>query len=235
MVRLGENGKLILFFSVLVLVGMVLPAGLSSQWPAPPIRNVLQFANTSDLLVVGRVVSKSGTARPKGRDSYYNFTLDVDGVLKGSPTDRIVVRAKVMHSKSLQSNPEALIGDRVFLLLFEYPTNSSEKWYRLGASDYIWIINKGTIHNRWERYMKTSLDAPEEITRSFGWTYSLTEFLQVVDIAIEDPFSVDEYKLQPLPTLLATGIAIVLLVTLPSVFIALVVLYQNKFRRRNPA
>ena len=233
MVRLCKNSKLILFFSVLVLKGIVFPVGLSSQWPAPPIRNVIQLANTSDLLVIGQVVSKSGIARPQGRDSYYNFTLDVERVLKGSPTDGIVVRAKVMPSKSLQSNPDALIGDKVFLLLLEYPTNTSEKWYRLGASDYIWIINQGTIHNRWERHMKTSLDAPEMITKSYGWTYSLTEFLEVVETAIEDPFSADEYNLQPLPTKLAASIAIILLVTLPSIFIALVALFQSKSKRRN--
>jgi hypothetical protein len=189
---------------------------------------VIQFANASDLLVIGRVVSKSGIAQPQGRVSYYNLTLVVDRVLKGACTDKIVVRAKVVTGKSYQSNPEAFIGDKVFLLLFEYPTNTSEKWYRLGASDYIWIINQGTIYNRWERHMKTNFDAPVEITRSYGWTYSLTDLIEVVNIAITDPFSADEYDLQPLPTKLIASITITLLVTLPSICITLVALIQYK-------
>jgi hypothetical protein len=129
-----------------------------------------------------------------------------------------------------------MVGDRVFLLLFEYPTNTSErpfeepveKWYRLGAEDYVWVISGGTIYNRWERYMKENLDAPREVIRSYGWAYSLGEFLDLVSAAISDPEKADAYSVKPLPTQQMASIVIALVVILPSVFIATVAIRNQK-------
>ncbi len=221
------------FLATIFLVTFILRGGACS-WPAPPIYNVVCFANASQLIIIGTVTSRSEPAPIEGEETYYNATVEAERVLKGSCDTTITVRARVMPERSPKYNPEALVGDRVFLLLFEYSSNSFEKSYSLGLTDYIWVINDGLVYNRWERHQKETLRAPKEVTGSYGWTYSLAEFLDLVRTAIKDPERADPTSLKPIPSTLVSSVTITLLIILPSMFVTAIAVHAKRKTSNTP-
>lgn len=225
-------GSRCLYINAIGLAVLLSLGSVYCVWPASPMHAVMSSANSSDLIVIGTVTAK--TPPTTGGNSHYNATLEVERVIKGRCWGEVLVRASVKPNKTCLSNPRLMVGDRVFLLLFEYPTSHCEpgdKLYRLGGS-YIWIIERGTIYNRCERWMKENLNAPSGVTDTYGWEYSLGEFLELVSTAISRPEKADPYSLKPLPTRKTSILAIALLISLPSISIATIAIYNQRHIQR---
>jgi hypothetical protein len=160
----------------------------AAVWKPAPCYTVPYNCNQSELIIMGSVESKTPLSKSAGDTTYYNISLEVERTLKGPRFDKVVIMV-MQGSKKLDwtYSPEIATGERLFLpALFEL----SDGWYSIGyecASEYfIWRIQGNQVYNKMG-LMPRDPDTPTELRQQWQRTFSVEEFVSLIERSIEDP------------------------------------------------
>ncbi len=140
--------------ALMLLTALTCASLVSITWPAPPTRTCGKFANATDLIVIGTILSR--TNRVLEPSAYYNVTISVRRALKGDTVDSIVVCVMLRpdkHSKRSESlspsimswvvsRTEAPLSFSSWMILLMFSEETESYPSRRGQSSHLRLIRR---------------------------------------------------------------------------------------------
>lgn len=178
----------ILTFTLRTPKSLVIETGI---WPASPFDSIPYYSNISDMVVLGRVKSRTDTVEGSDCPGHYYVTISVEEMLKGDSADSLVIRIdQGRENLGWWYRPDILPGEN--LVIFASAANDTKAAYYTPIESTIWRIEEDLVFNRWGKWMRdqhTKKPYPErrmpsDVRKRWGQTIRLGRFLEIVELAI---------------------------------------------------
>ncbi len=160
-------------------------------WPAPPIEMIPYLSSTSDLIVLGSVISRANLV--EGRPSHYSIILSVEKLLKGSCGNLVEIRIEQKKASHPLYSPQVETGERILLFADTCKEESSPVRYRVPPFEArVWRVEGDIIYNEWSMAMKRHHSRivvvnrmPRSLREHWGRSFALDYFCDLVSKSIE--------------------------------------------------
>jgi len=160
-------------------------------WPAPPIEMVPYLSSTSDLIVLGSVVSRANLV--EGRPSHYSIVLSVEKVLKESCGNLVEIGIEQRKPSHPLYSPQVESGERILLFADSCKGESLPVRYRVPSFEpRVWRVEGDMIYNEWSMAMKrhhsrmvVANRMPRSLREHWGRSSALDYFCELVSRSIE--------------------------------------------------